>query len=556
MDTDKVFIKDLDGKDFLIPDYQRGYRWTGYEVRELLDDIWEFADATDNNMNYCLQTLMVIEDNSNGIYEVVDGQQRLTTIFIILSIAKRYDLCKSVPYYIEYQTRKYSKTFLENISDINKYRGEINKESIDYYHITSAYQAIEAWLNKKAKEDPLNADKKSNTLSKLISTILDRVFFIYYPVPNSNEVKELFRKINLGKIPLSNAELIKAIIFNQDNYGANAEVKQQELSLEWNRLERELENESFWWFIIKDEKESSRYVTRLDYLFELVLLRRGRKVGGNDSDSKEQKQYITFHLYYAEYKKCKGQKEKNEYIETLWRDTNEIFEKLQEWYNNLNLYHIIGYLISDGVPVKDLIDGAGDKSRSEIVQDFADKIKNRKPVNEIIIDNNGDIEVDVTNVIYVTGAQPNLRLLFLFFNIATLITKNNKQYRFPFDLFKKEKWDIEHIHATADETGEPDDALENLTLLDLHTNREFKDDTFEKKREHVINKDKEGRFIPICTKNVYLKEYTKDITKTPMNTWGDNDKNDYIAAIKEIITEFFEGHFEYGEFIKQNERKK
>ena len=67
-----------------------------------------------------------------------------------------------------------------------------------------------------------------------------------------------------------------------------------------------------------------------------------------------------------------------------------------------------------------------------------------------------------------------------------MINKSEKQYRFPFDIYKKEKWDIEHIHATADETAEADDSLANLTLLDANTNRSYGNSPFDQNEELLL----------------------------------------------------------------------
>lgn len=68
---------------YIIPSYQRGYRWGKDEVEALLDDVYNFLDDPKNHASsYWLQPIVVraIE----GKWEVVDGQQRLTTIFLIL----------------------------------------------------------------------------------------------------------------------------------------------------------------------------------------------------------------------------------------------------------------------------------------------------------------------------------------------------------------------------------------------------------------------------------------------------------------------------------------
>lgn len=81
-------INELQKNTFFIPSYQRGYRWSYKEVVELLDDISNFTprlvgDESDEKTWYCLQPIVVKEMDSEK-YEVIDGQQRLTTIYLIL----------------------------------------------------------------------------------------------------------------------------------------------------------------------------------------------------------------------------------------------------------------------------------------------------------------------------------------------------------------------------------------------------------------------------------------------------------------------------------------
>lgn len=70
--------------EFFVPSYQRGYRWGNEEVVRLLDDIY-----TNGTKNYCLQPVVV--KNNGETFELIDGQQRLTTLFILLKyIQKEY----------------------------------------------------------------------------------------------------------------------------------------------------------------------------------------------------------------------------------------------------------------------------------------------------------------------------------------------------------------------------------------------------------------------------------------------------------------------------------
>lgn len=133
--TTQKIIKELLNEQFYIPAYQRGYRWTEQEVSDLLDDIYEFNIGTpENSIKYCLQPL-IVKRRDDGGFEVVDGQQRLTTIYIFLKLV--YDMTRQEPYKLEYATRPNSQKFLEALST---HDGSIIEDNIDYYHITKAYK--------------------------------------------------------------------------------------------------------------------------------------------------------------------------------------------------------------------------------------------------------------------------------------------------------------------------------------------------------------------------------------------------------------------------------
>jgi len=209
MATEPKIIKDLKDMTFFIPAYQRGYRWTPQEVGDLLDDINEFnAGNASSPKNYCLQPLMV-KKRKDGSYEVVDGQQRLTTIFIFLKIAEA--TTHYTPYKLTFETRDQSETFLSNLLN---HDGTIANDNIDYYHITEAYKKINDWLDLMSD----SGTPRFTVLSTLFNKITNNVFFIWYEVPENIKPVELFTRVNMGKIRLSNAELVKALIFNQDNF--------------------------------------------------------------------------------------------------------------------------------------------------------------------------------------------------------------------------------------------------------------------------------------------------------------------------------------------------
>lgn len=92
------YIKELQGIIFHIDKYQRGYRWGMREIFSLLDDIFTFKKSIRDSF-YCLQPLVVNEKKENN-YELIDGQQRSTTIYLILKYLLGTDF-----YSLKYETR-------------------------------------------------------------------------------------------------------------------------------------------------------------------------------------------------------------------------------------------------------------------------------------------------------------------------------------------------------------------------------------------------------------------------------------------------------------------
>jgi hypothetical protein len=504
-------IGDLKDHRFFVPSYQRGYRWTENEVTALLDDINEFS--SEGGKSYCIQPLIVKHCN-NGAFEVVDGQQRLTTVYIFMKIASQEIRSAVPPFDLEYKTRSDSADFLKSLSD-DVY---LDKEkNIDFYHIASAYETINNWLDSQPD--------KSVAIQELNTKIRKSVYFIWYEIPSDSDPIVLFTKVNLGKIPLTNAELIKALLLNKDNFSTDINKRQTEISVAWDRIEQGLRDDSFWFFL--NEKEQSG--TRIDMLFELLA---NEKNANLTVPLPTNQNYFSFLVFSVVLNSAPN---KEEFVKVLWSEVEKLYAEFRDWYADLAKYHIIGYLISSGVKIAEIFALTRGKRKSAVMKALLEKSKRvtgNYDLSNITYDNSND--------------RRKIRKLFLLFNIATLVCQSEKQYRFPFDIYKGEtgdkiKWDIEHIHATADETDESDDGIGNLTLLDAQTNRSYQNAPFEEKRKFIIERVSKGLFVPLCTKNIFLKVYSKNLND--MYIWGNEDKKDYIDAMENTLESFFDGRF-------------
>jgi hypothetical protein len=588
-------IKELKGKKFFVDEYQRGYKWAVQQVLDLLEDIYSFDE--NKEVFYCLQPLAVksrIDKATNEIidYEVIDGQQRLTTIYIILKVIDGF------LYSLSYQTRQGSAEFLDEISekigneinvpftnDIQVLTDAINQiweeyilnnkqyDNIDIYHFFSAYLLIKAWFN-----------NEEHKISKFQNKLLEYTRFIWFEDKRSENPKLIFRNLNSGKIPLTNAELIKALFINdfQDDNIEARELKQNTFASDWDNIEQELHDDKFWFFI-NNNTNKDRYQTRIDFIFELI-------VGKVPKENRDQ-------LYtYRKYA--------NNKIELDWKKVKELYLKLKEWYADNKLYHLIGYIIDrDFKKIADLIELSNGITKSEFELELISIIRNRL---KLTVESH-DINKSIQTINY-EDDRKFIEHILLLFNIEEY-QNGMMNFRFPFEKFKNAKWSIEHIHAQNskdfstikelkawllemnlviadndlqnsekeeviqklrmveseianlkdDEKFSPEikqtlDAtiaitsdllkvhnIDNLALLDGATNSGLGNKVFKEKRNYLLEIDKSSdtnkAFIPLATKNVFQKYFTNDVKQHEF--WGYQDRTDYLEVLKLRLDSYF-----------------
>lgn len=562
-------LKDKQGNEmqFYIPSYQRGYRWTRQEVYDLLSDLIDF-DTQNNTQKYCLQPI-VVREMSDGQWEVIDGQQRLTTIYIFFEIAEEEMRSARSPFMLSYQTRPDSKQYLKNLSDGSSIKDQ--NENLDYYYMANAWQAMQKWFDEQGE---LRQTGRTAIILKLYLKMIDDTQIIWYQIndPTVNPV-DIFTKLNMGKIPLTNAELIKALFLNPEKRTEptrEIQKRQLEISSEWDRMEQSLQDDEFWMFLTNNEK---KYDTRIDFIFDLLAEEKNNILSEPIKDTKNP--YFTFLVFDKLFKEA-------DVRDILWEEIGRYLDVFKEWYKDGNLYHRTGYLIS----IKHRAAGqikheTSGKRKSEILRYLDDQI--RTSVKDI---------PDLDDLSY--SDRSKVQKVLLLFNILTLI-KCKDAMRFPFHLYKVQQWDIEHIHPVAaknpetvedrkawlqerkkellemgwDEAEEKIhqftqsvaimdpvqyedfcslldktygkleiDDISNLTLLDSETNRSYKNAFFEKKRRFIIERDREAVFVPVCTKNVFQKLYSDDVRD--MTFWGKKDREDYLCAMREVLKDYIQ----------------
>lgn len=452
-------IAELQNMAFYIPAYQRGYRWTHQQVKDLLKDILEFSEKKGNVGIYCLQPLVVVKRLSDEDsvmkriheakdlsevrhllkeqWEVVDGQQRLTTIRLILEALQQPHF-----YDIEYETRKDSASFLDGI--MNGIPNSDVKENIDYYHIKQAVNFINDWLNRK------DIDRFRNVL-------LHQVKFIWYETQESNP-KEVFTRLNIGKISLTNAELIKALLLNKSNFESNdygkVRLHQQEIAMEWDVIEYSLQSNEFWLFLNEPGNERP---TRIDFIFDMIC--QEDMLHCKDAQEIQMSDDLKTFRYFNYY--FETQKQKEEAIQTIWEKVKEIFQTLQEWFDDKELYHYIGFLICIGKSVNRIYrEWTRYATKSAFRENYLMKAIKESIRYKDIENTVYEVDAEVPQKLK-GGVKQNCRPILLLHNLQTVINQNdvlaeNEKYRegvfykFPFHLYKSEDWDVEHIDSNTE----------------------------------------------------------------------------------------------------------
>jgi Protein of unknown function DUF262 len=238
---------------FFVPAYQRGYRWGTSEVGHLLDDVHESGGEP-----YFLQPV-VVKPRPEGKWELVDGQQRLTTLYLILKYMHDQGLQGTGPTFsLEYETRPSSQAYLESPDEAR------SQENIDFFHIWEAYQCIDAWFER------FEPGLRQHVANQLYGYLFDSVRVIWYQAPADLDSTVLFTRLNIGRIPLTDAELVKALLLSRAGSSRGRTDRSHEIAAHWDVVERDLRAPEVWAFATgKPAQEPTHISLLLDTLADM-----------------------------------------------------------------------------------------------------------------------------------------------------------------------------------------------------------------------------------------------------------------------------------------------
>lgn len=589
--SDSDFLKDRNVDFYNIPYYQRGYKWDSNNVEKLLDDI--YASKVKDDLFYCIQNITITKNNN--IYNVIDGQQRLTTLTIILSYLGENELVYNKVRFPENSIRKFTNEILNNwitnkdfdfYTQFENWNTVINEKPEydlqDIYHIVQVAITVKKWFEK------LKEKEGESYLVNFKNKLLFNVKFIVNEVEGNQSEEKIFANLNSKRIPLDGSDLIRAILITRVAKEEAKEegdlkniifVNERRIKLGW-----ELDQINGWW-----SKEDVKIY------FQRFINIESENIGKNKLFNDDFYPINNLYLLFAESKNSNVLSlqliENSTDSIALYKEIIHLHHTLFDWFHDREIYHLLGYLFANETNRKniDFYKIWTLWNHCSKRQDFVKEVKNE--IKSAFMEE--DCIVDYTNLQinwYENKTTLLVKTLLLMDVIECL--KKNKAF-LPPQYFKKNLEDIEHIFPQnpkdkknkeivgyvkfllktgqlaknevdvinlesrlddedfksefivllEDKTTEiKQNAIGNLVLLHRSLNRGLGNKVYDQKRSKIISFHNEGNFIQPHTFKVFVRDFLNDKNIEDYRDdefWSQSDIDNNTKYINQQINHFF-----------------
>lgn len=589
----ELFTEFLNGRRFNIPDYQRGYKWTADNVTTLLNDLNKFN--RNENEFYCLQNITVtdaaVDDKSDAVGDklnVIDGQQRLTTIFLLLSYLD--EVGKTLPYAdcLLYSVRETTHKFLQEEVVTGKiWTSEIVPEdakSKDQFYIAQACKAIHDWFKENEEQKDAMSVKILNNLKVIVNCV----------EPGEEEL--VFSNLNGGKVNLDGADLVRALLITRaarQKYGDMPDNLEKIGSFR-AKLGLELDEAAQWW----GQKDVKEYFTQL---LPNGLARNNRF---NKSDYPIDLLYYAFYEAYknkfSEKVKCEdldirlfengidfNNKQGDDHLE-FYEKISEFNLTMQDWFEDDEIFNLIGYLMYNFKAtisfskIWDIWSGESVQTKTDFVYVLKMLIRKSLALRFEPLDKSDEVSEDeisdrfgrLIDMIQKTDEDWYHKddMIYPILAIADILPKEyidkNSVRRTRLhracitDFVRQSDEDKEHIRSQKRElykikeedlTSEQKQALReenekglnslgNLVLLHMKINRGYHNDTMDLKMDRIFGES--------ALEDIHIRPYTQSVFRSKIRNlnnngefaqelfWSDDDVNQTCKSLAERIQNY------------------
>lgn len=569
-------------KDFYnIPVYQRGYKWKPEQVTKLLEDVKNFVP--EDNKFYCLQNITLVPSKTASVFNVVDGQQRLTTLVLLLSYLNQKEIAKGKVRFPENSIRQETNKFLNEIISVDA-SNILNKEWDDFieeypdfdhqdiFYLFTAYQAIDIWFN-TSKVDSAEFTKK----------LLNHVRLIANSISDDSKEEKIFGNLNSKRVPLDGSDLVRAILITRVAYEESRKTDTTKDIVRINerrvRIGWELDDINNWW----SQTEVKSY-------FKRFVSIKSDEISNDNKLFKDDKYPINLLLLLFAEKKGEStltlefiEKNNNNSLE-LYKEIIKLHSTLKDWYNDREIYHYLGFLFAQSqIKFKDVWNWWNTKTNTR--EEF--KILLKASIQKTVINEDTTTSINSDTVNWYDEEQSSLVKILILLDVYW--STKSSQVFLPPSAFEKYGHDIEHIFPqnpkevkdkksyikflidnnlakenkklmTEFETmaDEPEfqkrvneyiqkyvgdiktNSIGNLVLLDASKNRSIGNNSYSVKRAALIDDINRGTYMRPHTLKVFVRYFDSGKNEnTDHSHWTNTDILANAKAIENTLNVFF-----------------
>ncbi len=596
----EIFTKCLDEhkvSGYYIGPYQRGYKWKSKTIHDqvsvLLSDLYDaFLKKNDrqSNTEYYLQYITVkkTKQDGNEVFEVIDGQQRLTTLTLLFNILEKYFETENIAKKSDNYLLQYSRYIGTdtNIFDIihdllDEPTTDIEKvEEQDKFYLYGAAKTICTFFKILKEND-------GEKFIPFVDFIKNDVKIILNKEDEFTSAEEVFSSLNANKVPLTNAYLIKGLLLTKASRISIAEGQKKHFKeiMDERTMMAKTWDEMHNWFSHPDVGKYffGNETAGMDVALSLIehpknnsehsiieLFRNSLESSGNKFENK-------YELFNQFHENITTSGDAFDYLIKI----KHLYKRLRNWYEDNNWYNLLGFYLQTGEKLESIINDTQNelskKLNKQLVKNLTHKVKK----------DGKWVENDISNLRYPNN-KINKILLALSVFPEGIDRRKEQNYRFDFFSYSKEGWSLEHIFPQnpgskpidfADDkdwliqqcgknekhdlvkkiqnneplTGDdlsfiynsfPDvHILGNMALLSSSVNSALSNGLFNTKRKILLKKLNRGSFVPKHTIDVFakmleakedeessLEEFDKD-----MIIWSEQDAAAHLNWIKSRI---------------------
>lgn len=449
---------------YYIASYQRGYKWKSNSVYDqvpvLLLDVYEAfikSQLTQSYQEYYLQYITV-KKTEHSLFEVIDGQQRLTTLTLTFSVLEHFFNQENITKNKQQYLVTYARYDEESVSIFDIIISLINSnEDAKTLQEQDKFYMLKAALSIKRFFELLKEDNEEN-FNAFINYFKNRVKLIFNIEDEHTSAEEVFANLNDNKVPLTNAYLIKGLLLTKASRLINNQASKKHFKeiIDQRAIMGRLWDEMNAWFSKPDVSlfffgtenngmEKMLQIVSFDTENQDVSVIQNYKAFFSGNEVQYKNPYILFNTYHQHIITTQ---DAAKYLNQI----QHIYKRLKSWYYDNQFYNLIGYKqVSSNYKAKT------NEGFSYNIKNLLSKTSNAevlKNLQDYLFKKINKTDEEISTLGYKKYDETFFLLLALNVFPQNNASKGNfRNYRFDFYSFIDEHWSLEHIFPQKPDTS-------------------------------------------------------------------------------------------------------